>query len=420
MDREIPKKEIRRRRLTRAVRVVLPTAAVVALGIWGITASLTKSVNITSLQLSDVDKGDINVTVTAAGTVESAFEEVINSPITSRILEVRHSPGDVVEAGTPLIVLDLHEASVAAEKQADMLQMKRLELERQLTGDRTAISELEMQLKVGDMKVRRLEAEYANERYLDSIGSGTTDKVREAEFALRSAVLEQEQLRTKLANERASRKAAADVAMLDLEIMAKEAGIASRTLGDAEIRSPRRATVTKIADKIGSQVTQGQELVSIADMDHFKVEAEVGDAHGSEVLAGNRVSMRLGSRVLEGAVATVSPMSASGVIRFTVMLDNDSIAQLRPGMRADVFVSNGVAGDVLRIVNGKFYTRPGSYELYVLNAAGDALELRTVQLGAASMEHVEVISGLRAGERVVVSDMDRFDGARTIKVKKKQ
>ncbi|MDE6120943.1 MAG: efflux RND transporter periplasmic adaptor subunit, partial [Muribaculaceae bacterium] len=145
MDREIPKKEILRRRLIRAARVVLPTAAVVALGIWGITASLSKSVHIGSLQLSEVEKGDINVTVSAAGTVESAFEEVINSPITSRILEVRHSPGDIVEAGTPLIVLDLHEASVAAEKQNDMLKMKRLELERQLTGDRTAIAELEMQ-----------------------------------------------------------------------------------------------------------------------------------------------------------------------------------------------------------------------------------------------------------------------------------
>ncbi|MDE6134381.1 MAG: HlyD family efflux transporter periplasmic adaptor subunit [Muribaculaceae bacterium] len=419
MDREIPKKEILRRRLIRAARVVLPTAAVVALGIWGITASLSKSVHIGSLQLSEVEKGDINVTVSAAGTVESAFEEVINSPITSRILEVRHSPGDIVEAGTPLIVLDLHEASVAAEKQNDMLKMKRLELERQLTGDRTAIAELEMQLKVGDMKVRRLEAEYANERYLDSIGSGTTDKVREAEFAFRSAVLEQELLRTRLANEKASRKAAADVAMLDLEIMAKEAGIASRTLGDAEIRSPRRATVTKIADKIGSQVSSGQELVSIADMDHFKVDAEVGDAHGSEVLAGNRVSMRIGKRVMEGSVATVSPMSASGVIRFTVRLDNDSIGQLRPGMRTEVFVSSGVASDVLRIDNGNYYSRPGSYALYVLNASGDALELRTVQLGAASMEHIEVISGLKAGERVVISGMDHFGGARKIDVKKK-
>jgi len=53
---------------------------------------------------------------------------------------------------------------------------------------------------VGDMKVRRLEAELRNERYLDSIGSGTTDKVREAEFALQSERLQQEQLRQQYAN----------------------------------------------------------------------------------------------------------------------------------------------------------------------------------------------------------------------------
>ena len=72
--------------------------------------------------------------------------------------------------------------------------------------------------------------------------------------------------------------------------------------------------------------------------------------------------------------------------------------------------------DVKRIKNGSFYTGPGSYDLFVFNS-DDELVKRTVKLGESNFEYVEVINGLEKGDKVVISDMKRFNNSNTIKVK---
>lgn len=400
------------------IKIGLPVVAAVALVWWVMSAIGGASVKASSVSMGEADRGDLSATITAGGKVVPAYEELINSPIHSRILEVRHRAGDIVEAGTPLLILDLEATKAEYGKMLDQLNMKRLELQQQLANDRTDLSRLDMQIKVGDMKVHRLEAELANERYLDSIGSGTTDKVREAEFALRSAQLEQEQLRQQRDNEQDVRRAAADISRLEIEILTRDAELASRTLTDADIRAPRRGTVTSINTAIGAQVGQGEKVATVADLGHFKVEGEVADSYAKSIAPGARATVRIGHTDLDGIVAAVAPSSTSGVVNFTINLNCDSIADLRAGLRPDIYVYNGMKSDVIRIPNGSYYRGPGNYPLYVRNADGSALELRTVRLGIASMDHVEVESGIAPGETIALSDLDRFGGAKTIKLKK--
>lgn len=416
MDRQLTNKEIRNERRKKLLRTGMPAVAVIALAAWGISALGVKSVKASSLSFSGVDKGDIDVSISASGRIVPAYEEIIISPIDSRILSVRHTAGDIVEAGEPLLTLDLQAAGIAAQKLSDQLRMKKLELEQLLVGDNTALAKLEMEIKVRKMNVQKLEAELRNERYLDSLGSGTTDKVREAEFALKSGRLELEQLSLQLENEREARRAAADVKRLDIEIMSKEAAMAERTLADAEIRAPHAGTVTQINSEIGSTIGNGQQLAVLADLGHYKVEAEAADSHAKNINPGMRAKVRVGSQTASGIIASVVPASTGGVIKFTVRLDNDSISFLRAGLRPEVSVSNGLKTDVVRIANGSYYREPGKYSLFV-RSDKSTLELREVELGAANMDSVEVIRGLRPGESVVTDDMSRYVKNKTLKIK---
>lgn len=73
--------------------------------------------------------------------------------------------------------------------------MKRYQLQRLKIDNQTELDDIEMKIKVSAMKLNRMEAELRNEQYLDSLGSGTTDKVRQAELAVNTARLELEQLK---------------------------------------------------------------------------------------------------------------------------------------------------------------------------------------------------------------------------------
>ena len=368
------------------------------------------------LVFSTVDQGTIEVSVSASGKVVPAFEEIINSPINTRILEVYKKGGDSVDVGTPILKLDLQSAETEYKKQLDEEQMKRYQLEQLEVNNSTYLSDLEMQVKVSEMKLNRMEVELRNERYLDSLGSGTTDRVHQAELNFKTGKLELEQLRQQLANERKVKAADLKVKQLEYEIFRKSLAETKRTLDDAQVRSPRKAILTYINNQIGAQVGEGTQIAVISDLSHFKVEGEIADTYGDRVAAGGRAIVKIGSEKLEGQVSSVTPLSKNGVISFTVQLEDDSNRRLRSGLKTDVYVMNAVKEDVMRVANASYYVGRGEYDLFVRDGEGQLVK-RKVQLGDSNFEYVEVISGLKPGDQVVVSDMSQYKNKNKLKLK---
>lgn len=368
---------------------------------------MRSSVNRKDLVFSEVDNGTIEVSVSASGKVVPAFEEIINSPINTRIVEVYRKGGDSVDVGTPILKLDLQSTETEYKKLLDEEQMKRYQLEQLKVNNNTYLSDLSMQVKISAMKLNRMEVELRNERYLDSLGSGTTDKVRQAELNFNTGKLELEQLRQQYANESKVKEADLKVKELEFNIFSKSLAEMKRTLDDAQIRSPRKAILTYINNQVGAQVAEGSQVAIISDLSHFKVEGEIADTYGDRVAAGGRAIVKIGNEKLEGTVSSVTPLSKNGVISFIVQLNEDNNKRLRSGLKTDVYVMNAVKEGVLRLANASYYVGRGEYELFVQDSK-DEIVKRKVQLGDSNFEYVEVISGLKPGDKVVVSDMSSY------------
>ena len=414
MDREIPKEVRQKERNKRIVKVGGISAGIIV-GMAVLISFMQSSVKRRDINLSTVDKGTIEVSVSASGKVVPAFEEIINSPINSRIIEAYRKGGDSVDVGTPILKLDLQSTETAYNKLLDEEQMKRYQLEQLKVNNETHLSNLAMNVKVSAMELSRKEVELRNECYLDSIGSGTTDKVRQAELAYNKGMLELEQLRQQYENEKKVKAADLKVKELEFNIFSKGLAEMKRTLDDAQIRSPRKAILTFVENQVGAQVSQGQQIAIISDLSHFKVEGEIADTYGDRVAAGGKAIVKVGSEKLEGTISSVTPLSKNGVISFTVQLADDSHKRLRSGLKTDVYVMNAVKEDVLRIANASYYVGRGDYELFVLDSENEIVK-RKVQLGDSNFEYVEVISGLQPGDQVVVSDMSSFKNKNKLKV----
>ncbi len=325
MDREIPKEVRDKERKKKFIKYgAIGVAAVVCIAV--LISFMRSSVNRKDLVFSEVDNGTIEVSVSASGKVVPAFEEIINSPINTRIVEVYRKGGDSVDVGTPILKLDLQSTETEYKKLLDEEQMKRYQLEQLKVNNNTYLSDLSMQVKISAMKLNRMEVELRNERYLDSLGSGTTDKVRQAELNFNTGKLELEQLRQQYANE--SKVKEADLKVKELEFN----------------------------------------------------------------------------------------MSKNGVISFIVQLNEDNNKRLRSGLKTDVYVMNAVKEGVLRLANASYYVGRGEYELFVQDSK-DEIVKRKVQLGDSNFEYVEVVSGLKPGDKVVVSDMSSYKNKNKLKLK---
>lgn len=415
MDREIPKEVRDKERKKKFIKYgAIGVAAVVCIAV--LISFMRSSVNRKDLVFSEVDNGTIEVSVSASGKVVPAFEEIINSPINTRIVEVYRKGGDSVDVGTPILKLDLQSTETEYKKLLDEEQMKRYQLVQLKVNNNTYLSDLSMQVKISAMKLNRMEVELRNERYLDSLGSGTTDKVRQAELNFNTGKLELEQLRQQYANESKVKEADLKVKELEFNIFSKSLAEMKRTLDDAQIRSPRKAILTYINNQVGAQVAEGSQVAIISDLSHFKVEGEIADTYGDRVAAGGRAIVKIGNEKLEGTVSSVTPLSKNGVISFIVQLNEDNNKRLRSGLKTDVYVMNAVKEGVLRLANASYYVGRGEYELFVQDSK-DEIVKRKVQLGDSNFEYVEVISGLKPGDKVVVSDMSSYKNKNKLKLK---
>ena len=143
MDREIPKEVRNKERNKKIIRYgAIGVAGIVVVSV--LISLMRTGVKEKDLVFSQVGKGTIEVSVSASGKVVPAFEEIINSPINTRILEVYRKGGDSVDVGTPILKLDLQSAETDYKKMLDEEQMRSYKLKQLKLDNQTKLTDDEI------------------------------------------------------------------------------------------------------------------------------------------------------------------------------------------------------------------------------------------------------------------------------------
>lgn len=415
MDKPIDKKLIRRERRRKQLLWGTGAGVVVVAAGW-LVSDIAPTINSNDITVAATDRGALDVTVAATGQIVPAYEEIINSPVNSRVLKIFAQPGDTVEAGMPLLELDLEQEQMKLAERHDARTIVEQELRQLQLSNHTELSDLEMRIKVNEMNVNRLRIDVDNERRLDSIGSGTGDRVRQAETAYSAGVLELEQLRVRLQNERGRMAASEHSLMLNVIAADHEIQLIEKTIHRSSIPAPLDGVLTFIITELGGRIDSGEKVAVVSDLSRFRIVGEVPEGSSEKVKIGASVNVRVNGAQLHGRVSNITPQARHGVVSFAVSLDEPSDRHLRSGGRAELYVAHAYKDDVLRLRNGSFYKGAGQYSLFVLDD-DNLLEKRTVRVGECNREYVEIVEGLKEGDRVVVSDMERYKNKNKLKIK---
>lgn len=405
MDQAISPEMKKRRKKKLVIKVVVTVVACAGV-FWFLVGVFQPKIRGAEVNFGMVDEGAVEVSVYATGKIVPFAEEIIASPVSSKVLEVYKKSGDRVEKGEPLLQLDLETIRTDYETKKESLEMQLSKLDLQRKTIASDLAEMKMQIDIDEMTLKRTLVSLNNERYLDSIGASTKEKVREAELSYTVKQMQFEQLKRKFENKQSASESEIRSLELDYKIAKRNIDLLYKTLGEAQIMAPRSATLTWINDQVGSSVSQGSNLAILSDLSSFKVEGEIADSYADKITTGNRVNVVIGSEKLSGTVGNVTPSVNNGIIKFVVFLEDQSNTRLRSGLKVDVHVTHAMKDAVLRIPTGAYYMGKGDYELWVVN--GDRAEKRKVVLGESGFEHVEVVQGLTTGEKVILSDMGRY------------
>jgi HlyD family secretion protein len=414
MDREVAR-SVRRARLVRRVGVAAAVVAAVAALLVLLPGWLRPSVDRDRIRIETVDRGPVEAVLEASGTVIPAFEKVVSSPVEARVERILRRPGAAVEPGDEILELDTSSARTELDRTEDRLAQKRNELEQLRIELDAELAELGNRLESRGLDAEILRHRLDQVRQLHEQGLLSDAELRQAEVEAEKAALELRQLERSKAAARRKNAAQLRAVELDIEILEGERDAIRRRLERATTRSDRRGVVTWVVPEEGATVRRGETIARIADLDSFRVEGSVSDLHASRLAEGLPVRVLVDGEPLNGTLSAVHPTIENGVVRFTVELDEPSHPKLRNNLRADVLVVTGRERETLRVPKGPF---TGTGTVFVVEGDPPARALRRdVRLGISGYDHVAVESGLREGDRVIVSDMSDFSHLDRVRIK---
>jgi HlyD family secretion protein len=366
------------------------------------------------LRIAEVTEGDLERDVALQGRVVAALHPTLYSP-TQGIVTLLARPGAEVAKGQPLARIDSPElASRLAQERATLLSL-RSELGRQQIAARQAAVRAK---QVSDVLALRLEAatralRRATEMNEQGVLSRTehekaNDEVELASLEVKNARETAELEKEALAFEERNRK---------LHVQRQEAVVAEleRQVAQLRVDAPFDGMVASMSVQDRDAVVRNQPLLSVVNLTTFELEVELPEGHAADVTPGTRAEVKIQGKLHPARVTSVSPEVQSGQVRATVAFEGESPAGLRQSERLATRLVLERRRSVLKLPRGPFLESGGGRQAYVVE--GGVAVLRAVTVGATSVSEVEITFGLRAGERVIVSDTSVFEGARTILIR---
>jgi HlyD family secretion protein len=401
----------KRRRL--AVGVAVATVLILAFT-YG-PSLLRPSVPRARVRIEKVDRGPVEASITASGTVVPDLEEVISSPVDARVTRILKRAGDAIEAGQSILELDLSESSLAFQRVDHDVQLKKNEQRRSRLDLQRALADLDAATEAKRLEVESLRARLAQQTELASSGLVSKDGLREAQLNEARAALELKRLVASRRITEEMNRAQIDGMDLELATLEGQRREARRVLDLGSTRAQRDSIVTWTATEAGALVRRGEPLARLSDLKSFRIEATTSAIHGRALRAGLEALARIGTVDLRGEVSTVEPTVRDGVMRLWIRLAEPANAVLRPSLKADVFIVTDRRTDAIRVARGPFLSGQSEQDVFVVRD-GSALRTR-VELGLIGYDTVEISRGLQPGDDMIVSDMTNYLHARELKLK---
>jgi HlyD family secretion protein len=413
MDRPLAPEILQRANLKRAVKIGAPAIAIIA-ALMLISAWIHPAINRNRIRTAKVERGSIEATISASGTVVPEFELALSSPIDSRVVKVLKKPGETLVKGEVILELDVSTAQLDLERVTDQIALKenqqaqlRLDLDKTLT-------DLQTQLRIKKLRREYLQAKSEQQKQLFAIGGSSKEQLRQTELEVEIAELELQQLEGSIRNTQNSLQNQLQGVTTEIRILQKERAEAQHQLELATAKAERDGVLTFALLEEGAAVRRGDVIARIADLSSFRVQATVSDVHASRLALNLPVKIKANEQFLHGTVAAIYPKIENGIITVNINLEDKSNSALRSNLRVDVFIITASKSDALRVKKVAYVSGEGTQEVFVIRR-GVALKT-PVHLGLASFEYFEVLEGLEEGDEVIISDMRDFAHVEEVKI----
>jgi RND family efflux transporter MFP subunit len=359
-----------------------------------------------SVQVEQVHTEEVRRAIDVVGTLAAEDEVIISAEVEGRVRRLAADLGDHVQQGQVLVELDYEKLQYALDQQ------KAAYARALASFGATAITDLPPIERTPD--VQRAQAELVQAKQSFERAQQLSKRELVAAQTLDDA---DAMLRTKQANYDLALQNAKNL-RADIDASAATVALAERRVRDATIRAPFEGYVQQRLVSLGEYVKAEAPVMRVVRVDPLKVTAEIPERMAPWVAVGQPIALQVDAyadKTIVGKISRISPAvtQATRAFAFEALVPNGE-ALLKPGTFARVHIETSQVARVATVSYGALQYRYGMYRAFVVD--GDKLASRELKVGERVGDRIEVLEGVKPGERIAVSDVESLTDGMTVSV----
>jgi HlyD family secretion protein len=400
----------KRRIIIAAGAIALVAVAYAAIHSW---RASDHSVSMSRLRIAEVGRGTLVRDAAVNGRIVAAISPTLYAASLATVT-LKANAGDTVKKGDILAVLESPDLSDAlkreqaayAQIEADVARQRILARKQKLLARRDADT----------AEIDRLSAQRTLERYDAVSNEGIIAKIeyQKAKDALNSA-----EIRAKHAEQAATLEG--DNVALELESKIKQLDQQRSTLSNAQrrvdeltVRAPVDGFIGTLSVANRSVVPANTPLMTLVDLSRLEVELEVPETYVADIGLGMSAEINVGTGTATGKLSALSPEVVKNQVLARVRFNGQQPAGLRQNQRITARLLIDEKANTLMVQRGPFVESEGGRFAYVVR---DGIAIRTpIKMGATSVSAVEILGGLKQGDKIVIAGTETFENAERVSI----
>ncbi len=398
----------------RTAFIVLGVVALLAM-LWWLSAffSSERSVSADRIRIAEVTRGTLVRDAAVNGRVVAAVSPTLYAPAMSTVtLKIR--AGDSVKKGDVLAILDSPELSNQLAREQSSLDQLDAEVARQriLAQKQSLIARRDSD----EADVNRISAERILQRTEKGYKAGA---IAEVDFLRAKDALKTAEIRSK----QATQASHLDIQDAGLELRTKQSQLTrqrlqvadiQRRVNELSVRAPVDGVIGTLSVTDRAVVAANTALMTVVDLSRLEVELEVPETYADDLGLGMSTEITLGTTQAKGKLSAISPEVVRNQVLVRVRFEGEQPKGLRQNQRLNARILIEEKPNVVLVARGPFVEQGGGRFVYV-DQGGIAIKT-PVEIGAISINAVEILSGLKVGDKVVVSGSDTFQNAERVQI----
>ncbi len=415
---DVPRKDAARRKWVRrgifaGVLLVVVPAISIMLGRLKPAAPIVEA---SSVWPDTVKRGEMTRNCRGIGTLVAEDILFVAAVTEGRVKKILVRPGTSVGADTVIVQLtspELEQSTLDAEFAVKMAEAKLKDLEVTLQSQ-TLTQRAELARLETDLTQARLTYDLQETLFKEGLVRPLPYKIAKANFEDVGKRFELEKERLSIRKDSVAAQLAVQNAEIDklkamYELRKSQLGALSVSAGVAGMLQELPGLVANSQLQEGQRVPAGTVLAKVAQPTKLKAELKIPETQIKDVLIGQLAQIDTRNGIIPGRVSRIDPAAKEGTVLVDVRLEGALPKEARPDMSVDGMVEFEKLQDVIFIQRPAFGQPNSTVSIFKIDPDGKGAQRVQVRFGRHSVNTIEVVEGLRVGDKVILSDMSAWD-----------